>query len=149
MYDEFQYPSDDTILSSFYFSMPVNTTHFTRSSLNSLLLPQWGSYILKIFTSYFARLSKAPATKLIPVVTIFLGDLICELSCFLPLQSMHTGRELNPCLGTLLRPPGQPLQEPSHLIHTGTSFRRMTSSQLPCGTSAPVSQYKIQEPVCW
>lgn len=39
-YDEFQYPSNDTILSSFYFFMPVNTTQFIRNSLNFLLLPQ-------------------------------------------------------------------------------------------------------------
>lgn len=38
--DEFQYPSNDTILRSFYFSMPVNITQFIRNSLNFFLLPQ-------------------------------------------------------------------------------------------------------------
>lgn len=40
VYDEFQYPSNDIVLSSFYFSMPVNATEFTRNSLNFLLLRQ-------------------------------------------------------------------------------------------------------------
>jgi len=40
VYNEFWYPSNDTVLKSFYFSMPANTTQFTRNSLNFLLLPQ-------------------------------------------------------------------------------------------------------------
>lgn len=55
-YSEYKYPSNDTVLRSFYFSVPVDITHFTRNS-NFLLLPQQGSYIFKLFTFCFATLS--------------------------------------------------------------------------------------------
>lgn len=60
--DEFQYPSNDTILRSFYFSMPVNTTQFIRNSSNFLLLPQWGLWFWNslLFASQLWAQSKQP-----------------------------------------------------------------------------------------